>query len=88
MFCAPGAKLVELLLPDERLDYYQIISAHVGLNYAAVIGDRVEIEPSVVQFGQASRVVPRYGMTVNPAQVLRYIQGRRSLTQREEHAVP
>ena len=75
VFCAPDTKLVELFLPDERLDYYQIISTHVGLNYAAVIGDRVEIEPSVVQFGQASRVVPRYGMTVNPAQVLRYIQG-------------
>ena len=75
VFCAPDTKLVELFLPDERLDYYQIISAHLGLNYAAVIGDRVEIEPSVVQFGQASRVVPRFGMTVNPAQVLRCIQG-------------
>jgi capsular polysaccharide biosynthesis protein len=74
VFCAPDTKLVELFLPDERLDYYQIISAHLGLNYAAVIGDRVETEPSVVQFGQASRVVPRFGMTVNPAQVLQYIQ--------------
>ncbi len=74
VFCAPETKLVELFLPDEKLDYYQIISAHLGLNYAAVIGDRVEIEPSVVQFGQASRVVPRYGMTVNPVQVLRCIQ--------------
>ena len=76
VFCAPNTKLVEIFLPDERLDYYQIISAHLGLNYAAVIGDRVEMEPSVVQFGQAShRSVPRDGITVNPAQVLRCIQG-------------
>jgi capsular polysaccharide biosynthesis protein len=74
VFCQLNTKLVEIFLPDERLDYYQIISTHVGLDYAAVIGDRVEIEPSMVQFGQASRVVPRSGMTVNPAQVLRCIQ--------------
>ena len=75
VFCAPNTKLVEIFLPDEKLDYYQIISAHLGLNYAAVIGDRVEMEPSVVQFGQAAhRTVPRDGITVNPVQVLRCLQ--------------
>lgn len=74
VFCQPNTTLLEIFLPNEVLDYYRIISAHVGVRYYAWMGEPIEIEASAVQFGQApTRVVPRYGMTVEPAALIHWM---------------